>query len=388
MTPTRPDQSPSIPDLVARASGLKPVLRERTLETEHLRRVPPETLTDLMDSGLFHVGNPERFGGYGLEYEAVLEVAMELASACPSTGWCYAVWQSHNWLVGNFQLRMQEEYYEQGPDTVASTAVAIVRSDVKPVDGGYSLSGQWSFSSGCDSAQWLIVAARDTSDPPVIRMMMVPASQATIIDNWNVSGLRGTGSKDVSVEDVFVPSHRAASLSEHHGWELHQRPSYRLPLMTIWPYTLACIAIGAARGAIDEFAESLIGKTGPGRSAESPSLQLRLAESSAEVDLALLILREDCKELLTLAESGHEFSELEQARYRRNHAFVTRLSTRAVDRLFEASGGHALYEGHALQRFHRDVHAVGHHTALFWDVCGEVFGRAVLGLPPLRSTFG
>jgi alkylation response protein AidB-like acyl-CoA dehydrogenase len=380
--------TPSRSELVAKTAALKPVLRQRALETEKNRRISKETLQDLVDAGLFHVGNPERFGGYGHEYDAVFDVAMELASACTSTGWCYAVWQSHNWMVGNFLEEAQEEYYAGGPDTVASTAVAIVRSDVRPVEGGFRLSGQWSFSSGCDSAEWLMLAARSADDRPMMQMMMLPASEATIVDNWYVSGLRGTGSKDIIVENIFIPTHRASSLGEHHGWQIHKRASYRLPLMTIWPYTLACPGVGAAQGAVEEFVGMLQGRRGHQRAAESVALQLRLAESSAEVDAARLVLREDCRELLRSAAEGHEFTPLEQARYRRNQAFVTKLCIEAVDRLFEASGGHALYEEHPMQRFHRDVHAIGHHTALSWDSSAEGFGRAMLDLPPTGFSFG
>jgi alkylation response protein AidB-like acyl-CoA dehydrogenase len=116
-------------------------------------------------------------------------------------------------------------------------------------------------------------------------------------------------------------------------------------------------------------------------------LQLRLAESAAEVDLARLILRTDCAEMLALAADGADFPAETQSRYRRNQAFVTRLSIRAVDRLFEASGGHALYEAEAMQRFHRDVHAVGHHAALYWDSSAETYGRSLLGLPPSAGSF-
>jgi 3-hydroxy-9,10-secoandrosta-1,3,5(10)-triene-9,17-dione monooxygenase len=131
----------------------------------------------------------------------------------------------------------------------------------------------------------------------------------------------------------------------------------------------------------------LDGKTGNGRTADSVALQLRLAESSAEVDLARLVLKGDCQELLERA-AGDEFTQLDQSRFRRNQAFVTHLCISAVERLFEASGGHSLYEDHPMQRFHRDVHAIGHHTALSWDSSGEAFGRAMLDLPPASVGFG
>ena len=381
------EQLVSREELIARARELAPLLRQRSLRTEQERRVSSETVAVLIASGLMRVGNPVRFGGLGHDYDAVLDVTMELGKACGATAWCYAVWQSHNWMIGNFPLQTQEDYYSGGPDTIASTAVSVVQASAVQVDDGYRLSGRWNLSSGCDSAQWFLLAAQSQAAPPQRLMMLVPAEQVQIIDNWHVSGLRGTGSKDVSVEDVFVPAHRAGSLAHHFGWELHRRASYRLPLMNIWPYTLASPVVGMAQGALDEFTKSLTGKTGPGRTAESVALQLRLAESASEVDAARLILRSDCKEMLGKAERDEEFSDVEQTRYRRNQAYVTLTCVRAIDRLFAASGGHSLYDEKPMQRFQRDATAAAHHSALYWDSSAAAFGRALLGLPQLGGGF-
>jgi 3-hydroxy-9,10-secoandrosta-1,3,5(10)-triene-9,17-dione monooxygenase len=138
-----------------------------------------------------------------------------------------------------------------------------------------------------------------------------------------------------------------------------------------------------AQGAIDELVERLQGKTGPGRTSESVAIQLRLAESSAEVDAARLIVRTRTAILIQQAGQGVQPSEIEQAAIRRDYAYVAKLCVSAVNRLFEASGGHSLYESEAMQRFHRDVHAGSHQMALYWDPIAEGYGRALLGLPPL-----
>jgi 3-hydroxy-9,10-secoandrosta-1,3,5(10)-triene-9,17-dione monooxygenase len=218
-----------------------------------------------------------------------------------------------------------------------------------------------------------------------LRWLLIPRPDYQIIDTWFVSGMRGTGSKDIVVKDAFVPAHRVldpdrAGDLEQTGWELHRRPSYRVPLRFLIGWDLAAPLIGVAQGAVDEFTLRLRGTSGPGRTADSVPLQLRLAEASAEVDGARTIHRATVRELLDRAAAGPELTELDRARYRRDKAFVTRLCVQAVNRLFEAGGAGAIADSQALQRFHRDAHAASHHAALAWDVAAEPYGRQALGL--------
>jgi 3-hydroxy-9,10-secoandrosta-1,3,5(10)-triene-9,17-dione monooxygenase len=218
-------------------------------------------------------------------------------------------------------------------------------------------------------------------------MVLVPRSDYEIVDTWFVSGLRGTGSKDIAIDDAFVPAHRVGpSMGAFYGsaaYELNGRASYRLPPMTLLPFTLCSPLVGMAQGALDEFLARLKGKSGPGRTSDSVALQVRIAESSAEIDAARLLVSSTTSEVLEQASRGDMLDELRQATVRRNYGYVAKLCVRAVNRLFEASGGHALYDSQAIQRFHRDVHAGSHQVALYWDSIAEGYGRTALGLPPL-----
>jgi 3-hydroxy-9,10-secoandrosta-1,3,5(10)-triene-9,17-dione monooxygenase len=140
-----------------------------------------------------------------------------------------------------------------------------------------------------------------------------------------------------------------------------------------------------AQGALDEFIQRLKGKTGAGRTSESVALQIRIAEASAEIDSARLLVTMTTRSLIERAARGEQPSDLEQAAVRRNYGYVAKLCVQAVNRLFEAAGGHALYESQAMQRFHRDVHAGSHQAALYWDSIAEGYGRTALGLPPLNQ---
>jgi 3-hydroxy-9,10-secoandrosta-1,3,5(10)-triene-9,17-dione monooxygenase len=354
------------------------------MHAERARRIPDETIEDLKRAGFLRIATPERFGGNGCDYNASFDVAMELGRGCGSTAWCYSVWASHNWMLGQWPLAAQEEYFAGGPDTFASSSF-IPAGHLKPVDGGYRLSGRWEFSSGSDASAWVLLGAMGATGPV---MAVVPRSDYEIVDTWFVSGLRGTGSNDIVLDEAFVPEYRvgpfpfAPSDAPGEGWRIHRRPSYRIPAPSLLPWTLASPLVGIAQGALDKFVEHARGGTAPGRRADSVGLQLRIAESSAEVDAARLIVRQDAAEVVERGRTGEELSEGDVSRFRRDHCFVARLAVQAVNRLFDGSGGHALFDADPIQRQHRDVHAGSHQIALLWDTSAQAYGRHVLGLPP------
>ena len=369
--------------LLQRAAALVPVLKERAAQAEQLRQIPPESVRDLIASGLIRIGNPERFGGHGLEVDTAFAVAWELGRGCGATAWCYALWTEHNWWLGHFPQRCQEEYFATGADTLFSSGLNPLNGKAQRVSGGFRVSGRWSFSSGCDAATWVMVACGPGRDDMV--WLLLPRSDCEIVDTWFAAGLRGSGSKDVVVRDVFVPEHRAidpnqAGERERTGWELHKRLSYGVPLRALSGWALAAPVIGMAQGVIDEFTARAGRGTGPGRSADSVPLQLRLAEASAEVDAARTLHRAAIRDILDKAGQWGRFAPIDRARYLRDKAFIVKLCVQAVNRLFEASGARAIMDGEPIQRLHRDVHAASHHVGLGWDVPAEQFGRQALGL--------
>lgn len=366
-------------ELLQRASALLPLLRERAARTEQLRQIPPETVQELQASALIRIGNPTRYGGHGIEIDAAYEVGWELARACGSTGWCYSLWTIHNWWAGHFSEQAQDELFAGGADTLYSTGLNPAGGRAEPVSGGLRLSGRWAFSSGCDAATWAMVAI-PAPGPDGRAWIMVPRSDYEIVDTWFASGMRGSGSKDVVVKDVFVPAHRVldpnrAGNGDWTGWELHHRLSYRVPLRCLAGWDLAAPLIGVAQGAVDEF--TALARPGGGRT-PSVAFQLRLAEASAEVDAARALHRHDIREMLDKAARGATFTEGDRVRYRRDKAFIAKLCLRAVNGLFEAAGARAVMDSQPMQRFHRDAHAAAHHQALSWDVPAEEFGRFVL----------
>ncbi|HEY7465066.1 MAG TPA: acyl-CoA dehydrogenase family protein [Dehalococcoidia bacterium] len=382
---------PSREEILSRASALIPTLNERAAKAEELRRIPDQTIRDLKDAGLLRLGTPKRFGGYGHDIDLLFDVVMELGRGCGSTAWCYSVWLVHNWMVGHWPERFQEEYYASGPDTLSSSGF-MPTGKMEPVDGGFLLSGRWDFSSGSDAATWALLGAM-TRDGPVFTML--PRSDYEILDTWFAAGLKGTGSKDIQVSDAFVPDHRVVSLQDlavpprdgngpvpiapaTRAWELHAQPSYRLPMMNIVSFAVSIPIVGMAQGAVDSFTEGLRGKTGPGRTADSVVVQMRLAEAAAEVDAARVLSLHNLRELLARAARGDILSAQEQVRYQRDRIFAARLCLQALTRLFDTAGAHSVYASETVQRFFRDAHVAAHHTSLNWDAVREQYGRLAL----------
>jgi 3-hydroxy-9,10-secoandrosta-1,3,5(10)-triene-9,17-dione monooxygenase len=369
--------------LLQRASALVPVLKERAAQAEQLRQVPPDSVQDLRASGLIRIGNPDRFGGASLDIDTAFAVSWELGRGCGSTAWCYAVWTAHNWWLGHFPERCQEEYFATGPDTLFSSGLNPFNGTAERVSGGFRVSGRWPFSSGCDAASWVMVACGAGSDDRL--WLLLPRADCDIVDTWFAAGLRGSGSKDVVVRDVFVPAHRSinpnrAGDTDRTGWELHKRPSYAIPLKVLIEWSLAAPVIGMAQGVVDEFTARARRGAGPGRTASSVPLQLRLAEASAEVDAARMLHRADVQEILDRSSHGGQFPPLDRARYVRDASFAVNLCVQAVNRLYKASGARAILDTEPIQRLHRDVHAASHHAAFSWDVVAEQFGRRALDL--------
>lgn len=374
-------------DLIRRAADLVPVLRERAELTEELRQIPQATLDDFHSSGILRAAQPTRFGGYDIDYPVVLDIAAELGRGCGSTAWCYGIWAAHNWAVGMFPEKAQEEYWSDSVDVLSSTSLDPSRAEVTSIKGGYQLSGRWSFSSGCDASAWAILAGMG---PSGLIWLLVHQSDYTIEDNWFVSGLKGTGSKDVLVHEVFVPEYRVVSVADLRrgqspGRTIHKTLNFRIPLQTMFAYSLAAPIVGMAQGALEAFEElmgSRVAYTTGEKMIENPLVHIRLSEAEAEVNSARLIMADDGREVVAKAKIKETLSLMERARVRRNQAYVAKLSVRAVDRLFEASGGHALFDSSPMQRFHRDAHAASHHFGLAWEGAAEEYGRIRLGLEP------
>ncbi|HYU11492.1 MAG TPA: acyl-CoA dehydrogenase family protein [Stellaceae bacterium] len=384
---------PDFVELLKRAEALVPVLRERAGTAEDLRRMPDETIEDLHRTGLFRILQPKRVGGSELPFRAIVELVATIGRGDGSTAWVLANLAAHHWLLGMWPPKAQDEIWGESPDNLIGSALIFPRGRAHPVEGGYRLSGRWPFSSGVDAAAWNLIGAivqdpeAGTAEP---RIFVLPARDYTIIDTWHVIGLGGTGSKDVAVDDVFVPEYRSLAVKEitggpNPGSVVNHSVLYQLPAISLFAFCIAGVSLGIAEGAIEYFVETMRTRTSyyTGRSlADFVTVQVHLAEAAAIAHSARAVLLNDCDEATRIVGEGEVPSLDQRARYRRDGAYAATLCTKAVDVLFQATGGGAIYARNPLQRAFRDVHAANAHYVLNWDINGAMYGRVALGLSP------
>jgi 3-hydroxy-9,10-secoandrosta-1,3,5(10)-triene-9,17-dione monooxygenase len=381
-----------------RVRSLLPVLRERASYAEKLRRLPDETFKDFQEAGLFRCLQPKRYGGYELDPEIFYQAIIEVGTVCGSSAWIFGVIGVHNWHLAIFPPRAQEDVWGEDSSLQLSTSLAPTGT-VERVKGGFRLRGRWSFSSGCDFCQWAVLGAvvppSKDGEAPDARVFLVPRRDYVIDDNWHVMGLCGTGSKDLVVAEAFVPEYRTHSYLDafhlkHPGNEINDAPLYRLPFGIVFPNGIVAPAIGVALGALEAFREQSARRVNlrdQSRIVEDPFIQLRLAEAAAEVSGARDRLLGNFAEMMRLARAGEEIPLTQRARYRWDAGKAIDSSVRAVDRLFEASGGRGIFLDNPVQRAWRDVHAMRAHAGNNPERAAAVFSRSEFGLPPTDIRF-
>jgi len=386
-------------EALRRAEALVPVLRERAPAAEAGATVPAETLFDLHRAGLFRILQPRRFGGSELDVGMLVDMCAILARGCPSTAWVWANYASHHWMLALWPDEAQRRIWDADPDALIASSFVFPAGRAKRVAGGYRVRGRWPFSSGVDPASWDMLAGvvepDDGHGTEELRIFLLPRHDFRVIDNWQVMGLAATNSKDVEVDDIFVPAPMTLALDDTKGAgtfpgaAVNPGATYRVPVMAFFPYCLTGIPLGIAQAAYDDVVEATRRKaaryTGRGV-ADYATVQVRIAEAAAHIDAARLMMRANCADAQRLAEAGSMPDPLTKAKWRRDGAYTAQLCARAVDSLFTLCGGTGIYDANAAQRQFRDVHAAISHISMTWDVQATTFGRVALGLPADNAT--
>lgn len=397
--PTGPESSErAYAAMLAKTRALVPQLRERAARTEELRHLPPETERDLHDAGLFRMLQPRGIGGAELDYVALIDCADLLGQADASVAWNLANLASHHWMLGMFEQKAQDLVWGRDPDTLIASSFIFPAGRATKVDGGYRLHGSWPFSSGVASCEWnmlaSIVSSDDEADGIEYRIFLLPKGDYKVLDTWNVAGLRGTGSCDVEVRDAFVADHLTVAVGEliggrAPGSKINPNPLYALPVFSLFPYVLSGVALGNAQACLNDYVEVArhrISTYNRAKLSDFQSTQIKIAEASAKIDAARLIMRSACIGAMEDARRGHVPDMAAKTKYRRDGAFAVNLCTDAVSTLFAASGARGLFTTGVLQRQFRDAHAINSHLAFNFDAAGTNYGRVALGLPSENLT--
>lgn len=377
--------------VLAAVRDLLPGIRARGAEAEAARRVPVETITELREAGVLRLLQPRTFGGLEANPVAFYEAVALIASACGSSGWVASVLGVHPWHIGLFAEQAQRDVWGETGDVVVSSSYAPV-GRATAVEGGFRFGGRWSFSSGSDHGTWNLLGGLvvdEDGKPTDFRTFLLPRADYEIVDVWDTVGLRGTGSNDIVVEDVFVPEHRTLSMQHTArcvcpGQELNDGPLFRLPYGTIHPYAITAPLIGMARGAYDSYVgytrervrASYVGE----KAAQDVFAQVRVGEAASEIDAAWLQLARNVGEEFDLAVAGERIPLSIRLRARRDQVTGSARVIGAVDKLFESAGGKAINNSAPISKFWRDAHAARAHAANDLERTLVMFGKYEFGV--------
>ncbi len=374
--------------VLERARVLIPRLAERAAAATDARQVPAETIADYREAGILRILQPRRFGGMEGRFSLFSRIVEELTFGCASSAWVYAVLAEHQWIIAQYPEAAQIDVWGDDPQAVASSSLAPRAAAKRVAAGGWRLSGRYSFSSGCDHAQWAILGAflGEAGDPRGIAYLLVPLAEIEIVDDWQVLGLLGTGSKSLMVDDVFVPEHRVVMVSDLFagtppGAKVHpDYPVLRAPRGFLVSYSLPPVAIALGRRALDIACRALATRVSRGvrRLAELEFVQMTLGEAAAAVDLATLALHTGREASTAAVSTGRRITEAEALRARRDMTYAQHQVSTAVERLCELCGARWVYDSDPLQEIRRDLMTVMTHTAASRQAAMAPYGQMLL----------
>ena len=380
----------SYAEAVERASAWIPALRERAPRCEDAGELLPEAAADLHRTGLARILQPKRWGGMELPFQAIFDIPEIVARGCISTAWNLSNLLAHHWMLALYDEAAQAEVWNADPDAMIASGIAFPQGRGRAVEGGIEISGLWNFSSAVTPSTWNMLACvvRDGDKIIDYRMCLVPMSEYEVLDDWQVMGLRGTGSRSVKCDKVFVPQHRALSMVHHRrgepfpGWRTNPQPLFRVPFGGLSGHCLLGCLVGNAQAMFDAIT-GMVKERSTSYTAlkmrDLGTVQARIGLAGAQIDAARTLAHNDCAEGQRMAEQGLAASLELKLRQKRNCAFGAKLATDAVDTLYALAGANGLYTRGPMERIFRDQHAAASHISFSIDAQTSAWGLAALG---------
>ncbi len=342
----------------------------------------------LHDSGVLRSLQPERFGGLEASFADFVESVLLISAAAPAAGWVASVIGVHPWQLALFEDKAQQEMWADNPARMHSSSYNPTGKAIE-VDGGYEVSGRWSFSTGCDHCEGVNLGAvvPTASGGRELRSFLLQVDQYTIDDTWDVVGMRGTGSKDIVVEPTFVPTYRSQGHTDYGngaelpGWSFNDSPLYRLPWSIVFNTALAASVLGAAQGYVDTWIAETATRTLPGGRplADDPLMQRHVAEANWTLQAALLRVRADVGELEQRAIAKETPSMAERGHYRWNLTRGCELVGDAIGHLHRIASGRVIFRDHPLHAHYQDIQSGLGHAFLVSDPAARAAGGDLLG---------
>ena len=374
--------------LIEAARQIAPLIQEHNEEAERERRLSPPVLAALHESGLLRMFTPRSLGGLEVDPITRTLVAEEIAGHDTAAGWTLC--NPLDWA--HFCARLPDEgpaeIYGNGADVLIAAQFGRPLA-ATPVQGGYRIAGRAPFVSNCYDSNWfamtaVVSGAGDEGEPEMV-MVYFPRESGQIIDTWHVLGMRGTGSNDVSVDDVFVPTARTfPMMPEFEPGSHYQGPLYRFPLFGVVATSIPPVMLAMARNAIDEVSALAQGKTPVASTKllrDRASAQAKVAKAEAILRSGRLLLYDTLSTAWEMTLAGETLSLTQKADLLLANTHAAASATKAVELMYSVAGTSAIRTTSPLERYFRDIQVLKHH-ALAAESRYETVGQVYLGLPP------
>ena len=381
----------------ARVSAALGTIAANADRAEHERRVPDENIEALRDAGFFRSLQPARYGGTPIGADEYTPAVVDIARACASTAWASGLLAQHSHLLALMSEELQDEVWGDDPGALASSSVAALNTG-EEAPGGVRLTGRWGWSSGCDHATWAILgfkrAAPELGGMVIPHFAVVPRRDYAIHDDWFTAALRGTGSKTLVLDDVYVPNHRIESIlalmtGGTRGFGVHGG-IFHAPFTPWFSLGFSAVSLGVSLRFLELYTEKVKTRTRAYTGAaevNSAAPAMRLAESFHQLTATRATLERDWASMTSTALAGQLPTADVEVHWRANQSYATKMSIEALDRLWSASGGTAFFEDNEMQRLWRDSKMTGSHAYSDYDIARQRHGRFLLGLDPDMSLF-
>jgi indole-3-acetate monooxygenase len=369
------------------ARALTPQIKAAADDIEAARRLPLPLVEAIARAGLFRLWIPRALGGEETDPMTLVRVVEEVSRADGAAGWCVAIGGEYGAFGGYLPRASAREIY--GSDPLVRTAGAFRPfGNAVVVDGGYRVTGRWPLGSGCQHSAWIVGGCRilDGDRPrlrsdgtPLTRILFFPAADCEILDTWHSIGLRGTGSHDYAVADVFVPAERSLSFRDP---PVEPGPLYAMPTVALFATVLAAVPLGIARHAIDilvELAASKIASRSRQSLREDATMQANLGRAEAVLGSARAFLYQTLAEAWQMAVAGEALGLAQRASLWLAATQAAVAAKEAAELMFSAGGSASPYTSGGLERCLRDVQAAGQHVTLA-AANYQMAGQAFLGL--------
>jgi alkylation response protein AidB-like acyl-CoA dehydrogenase len=379
------------------ARNLEPLVASLRDRFDRDRQMPQSLVQAIGDAKLFTMWLPRALGGPELPPVPFLKVIEELSRQEGSVGWSTVIPAGYARLAGAMSLDAATEIFGSGRSVLVGTLNPTGKAVA--VSGGYQVTGRWSYGSFIAHSQWVLgnCVVHDDTGPrknadggPELRLCIFPRASTEVLDIWHVGGLRGTGSNDFQVTDLFVPEEKAVPLVGFSPPPVQPGPLYTVPMPTTFVACIATVALGIARAAIEALIEVAAAKTPTGSSSvmrERPVYQIDLAKAEALVRSGRAFLFDELGARWDDAVAGRPITMRNRAVVRLASWQATQNAIQAVDLMYACGGGTSLFEGGRLERCFRDVHAAGQHVAVATQSNLEPVGRVMFGLDPGNARF-